>query len=1050
MGEDIDTGEYDYNEDEESFQNEDTSYYDENGNLVVENGYYDESGNYIEREGECDDESGEYDPENEEYAEGGVDDFEEGCGEYLENNDDDCDYIDGSGEEVDGEEGYYGEEGNFVEYEGNNEDEGYYDEEGNFVEYEDDANYENEGYDSDLGFFCDSEVDGEEYCEDDPEIVYNEVLQLIGDELFEMLAAPDEYNDVTKNISSRKEDVLKSQKGLETIKSNVTKMKKLLKSAKKRNVKRELYQQYLISPEAYCKNIDVIDGNNKRATAVINCVAKAVDVDSLAEKSMEVISVDDFESFDLWYEKAFEHLKVLLASQRKQLKLANTFTAKSLNDVTGYIQSSQKINEYVEYHCKYSANTEVDEQAEIERVLKDEQERAVKEAEAERRKQELKMQAIIFREEEKARIQAEEDMMRVQAQLDEENEKQREKMRQELEEERQRIIDEQKQEEEESNEAFEREKERLRQLEEKKRIMFARQEEFRRQEEVKAAARFEEERKQRELKAKQEQEEFERRQAELLTKRGRKKAALEAFLKEMLEKLLEAGLSEKDAHNHLGCYSIHNFNREEILRNVEKRIEKIEQEEQDRWDDYQQDSSVLRRIDETDAVPCIIPNRDDCCTDVRTVHKSGLFTQSVMSKQQMADGLSYTPSFERMSEGVFANVPLFNGAPSIVDVKQTSYSGNCFLIAGLIGIADRYPQMIVDIFEEVDEPNGYYRIKMFDLAGIPIVLELDDYYAIHPEGGSIMNDKTVARWPELLMKAYSVMLGGFAKVVNGGSVGDVFTAFTGAVGDFFMYSDRFSGKKNAELFRITKRYMENGALLASCSTDTAHLTESDGFVRDHAYSILDMQVVDRKALVKVANPWITGGELDDSANKYADENLSADILHAFNHTANDQDGMFLMNFDAFRQNLGCIFVNHILGDGRFNATVKDKWDEENNGAFDDYLKVPYYELKPRKKTKVSVLVRATNESENLETVSVVVHVYDRKEEFKAPYDFSDHQLDYKAFSSEENGHFCQFEFTADPSRKKYLIVPTSYESDVTADLTITFSADEDFTVYKCK
>ena len=117
-------------------------------------------------------------------------------------------------------------------------------------------------------------------------------------------------------------------------------------------------------------------------------------------------------------------------------------------------------------------------------------------------------------------------------------------------------------------------------------------------------------------------------------------------------------------------------------------------------------------------------------------------------------------------------------------------------------------------------------------------------------------------WVAILEKAYAKLHGSYARIdgEHGGNIRDALVDLTGGVPELFFFHNKQHDIRSAKLFDTLMGYRKQGHLLGCgwVATGKPHPGASLGIVKDHAYAILDIRLVEGNRLLQLRNPYGTG------------------------------------------------------------------------------------------------------------------------------------------------------------------------------------------------
>jgi hypothetical protein len=298
----------------------------------------------------------------------------------------------------------------------------------------------------------------------------------------------------------------------------------------------------------------------------------------------------------------------------------------------------------------------------------------------------------------------------------------------------------------------------------------------------------------------------------------------------------------------------------------------------------------------------------NCCGRSLT-HEEESF--ELMPESQLAHvdivGPYYLPD-DRIEFKKIGQRVLFSEDVSLSDINQ-GMIGDCWFLSALDFSINhpKYREKIHENIEQIDLET--VKVRLFDTASqqwketcldTKTLVSKNDHF---PVTMSVKSSEPCELWPALLEKGLAKMCGGYPSI-EGGLMSEGMCFLHGGRGYFISSKDIVPKLLSQELsfndlFTDLKFLFYVGyGLFTAWERDMFSDTKDRGLVDGHAYSILDMTIVDGEWIVKLKNPW---GKFEWSG-KYsdADESEQANkVREALNHKRGT-DGIFLMSaFDLF-------------------------------------------------------------------------------------------------------------------------------------------------------
>ena len=241
------------------------------------------------------------------------------------------------------------------------------------------------------------------------------------------------------------------------------------------------------------------------------------------------------------------------------------------------------------------------------------------------------------------------------------------------------------------------------------------------------------------------------------------------------------------------------------------------------------------------------------------------------------------------------NYKVFLEGSSADDIIQGSI-GDCYFLSA-IGSLCKFPKLIERLFYTKEKTKQHeYGIYIF-INGLWELVLIDDYF---PYAGSYFKQFAFGSsrgnelWLSLLEKAWAKINGCYAKIGCGGTPNEVFDVLTEA------YSEYYSVNKNNkdELWEKMLDSKNKGYVMtAGTSADVYNLPiEEMGLAPGHAYTVLDLHVINGEKVVRLRNPWGNGeysGDWSDSSKKWTEE-----LKKKYGLTKKN-DGDFFMGYEDY-------------------------------------------------------------------------------------------------------------------------------------------------------
>lgn len=278
---------------------------------------------------------------------------------------------------------------------------------------------------------------------------------------------------------------------------------------------------------------------------------------------------------------------------------------------------------------------------------------------------------------------------------------------------------------------------------------------------------------------------------------------------------------------------------------------------------------------------------------------------------------------------------LFAGAANPSDVCQGQL-GDCWFLSAVAVLAEVPRISEVIITPEYNE-EGIYTVR-FCIQGEWVPVVVDDWIPCESPGKPAFATSRKANelWVSILEKAYAKLHGSY-EALEGGLVQDALVDLTGGAGEEIdMRSaeaqiDFASGRLWSQLLRFKQEGFLLGA--GSPSGSDVHISSS-GIVQGHAYSILQVRLVDGHKLVQIRNPWAGevewNGPWSDSSSEWTDR-----MKHKLKHVPQAKEGIFWMSWQDFQMHFRSIYVCRVYPP-EMRYSVHGQWRGCSAGGCQDY------------------------------------------------------------------------------------------------------------------
>ena len=241
------------------------------------------------------------------------------------------------------------------------------------------------------------------------------------------------------------------------------------------------------------------------------------------------------------------------------------------------------------------------------------------------------------------------------------------------------------------------------------------------------------------------------------------------------------------------------------------------------------------------------------------------------------------------------NYKVFLEGSSADDIVQGSI-GDCYFLSA-IGSLCRFPKLIERLFYTKEKTKQHeYGIYIF-INGLWELVLIDDYF---PYAGSYFKQFAFGSsrgnelWLSLLEKAWAKINGCYAKIGCGGTPNEVFDVLTEAYSEYYAVN---KNNKDEIWGKMMDAKNKGYVMTAGTSADVYNLPiEEMGLSPGHAYTVLDLHVINGEKVVRLRNPWGNGeysGDWSDSSKKWTTE-----LKKKYGLTKKN-DGDFFMGYDDY-------------------------------------------------------------------------------------------------------------------------------------------------------
>ncbi len=218
--------------------------------------------------------------------------------------------------------------------------------------------------------------------------------------------------------------------------------------------------------------------------------------------------------------------------------------------------------------------------------------------------------------------------------------------------------------------------------------------------------------------------------------------------------------------------------------------------------------------------------------------------------------------------GTPSGVSLFpNGDPSPQDINQHSL-GDCFFLGALGSMAANTPDFVKNMVQA--NPDGTYTVHMFDPAGKPVDVTVDNKVPLDSNGNLVDNGSAdnQANWASIVTKAFVKYndvyhvngvpgATGYAAVNDGGPFNNnYYYALTGVTVTTTPNSSSTTPAQQDALAQKMHDAINNGQTVYATVYPGQTLPDGAEIVGDHQYSVIDVNKdANGNWYVDVRNPW---------------------------------------------------------------------------------------------------------------------------------------------------------------------------------------------------
>lgn len=307
--------------------------------------------------------------------------------------------------------------------------------------------------------------------------------------------------------------------------------------------------------------------------------------------------------------------------------------------------------------------------------------------------------------------------------------------------------------------------------------------------------------------------------------------------------------------------------------------------------------------------------------------------------------------------------PLFKDGISTYDIHQGSL-GNCYLLAAL-SVLSKQPQYISRLFYHKGIEYGIVGVWFFYQGGWK--LEMIDTRIPCIDSLPIFAYTEDEYWVMLLEKAWAKLHKSYYNTI-GGSTNDVLHYLTGNFSityDLVNDNDVDEMYETGELWKTLIKQYNRGNFITTGGLKETLIDTLDGemdpneidnsvggLVDNHAYSILDVKIVEDNKLIRLYNPWghfeWTGDWSDKDTTNWS-ENMKIKLDYI-----DDNDGSFWMNWNDFYQHFCYLYISYVQEN---HSMVKyGEWEKYKTcGGYDsNWFFNPHYSLDMDTNGKVSI------------------------------------------------------------------------------------------------
>ena len=281
-------------------------------------------------------------------------------------------------------------------------------------------------------------------------------------------------------------------------------------------------------------------------------------------------------------------------------------------------------------------------------------------------------------------------------------------------------------------------------------------------------------------------------------------------------------------------------------------------------------------------------------------------------------------SFKRLSY-VIDDVQVIREGISPSDIYQGQL-GDCYFLSALASVAEDGKRLERNLLQKSTSSKGAYCLAL-NITGCWVPVVIDDIFPVRPDGRlPFCYTKHKEIWAMLFEKAYAKIYGAYWHIGNGGLSANALRDVTGAPCHYIDLKD----PKEAETAMKAVSEADGKGFIINCSSKGQGETKNaKGIIAGHAYTLAAaVKLSNGTTLLKLRNPWGKGewtGDWGDSSPLWTDEHRRTAGLKS------EDDGVFFMNFEDFKDNFDGIVICHYRNEYVYSYLKATNPDEAIDG-----------------------------------------------------------------------------------------------------------------------